>query len=363
MIKKDTLILHPTDKGACAFYRCNFMADLLRSSKGGEINVVVANDTVTDGKTLSRTAAVVIFRPLTDTHEDMLRYYKRQRGKYGYKVFADYDDLIFAVDWKNPIPEYNCSNIDAFKAREFIARNLANVDGITVSTRYLRNAFEVSFGFRNVTVLPNAVPKYIFGQERRATVKEDIAKPVVLYAGSLTHFSGENPGDFAGPWIPWLRKAISEDRIDFHCFGKPKFLDDVKDKVVTHDYVSALEFPSVIKAIAPHFYLAPLADNDFNIAKSNLKLLEASAIGAILLGSWITYNESPCMQLMHRVNKPEDLDELVGALCTKELFNKVIRSQYYMMDYKGYWLDSLGYMQRWLRVFFGDSLNLNPEAR
>lgn len=363
LVKKNILIMHPTDRGACAFYRCNFMADLLRTYKAGEIEVIVSPYEITDEFILSRTAAVIVYRPLTEAHETLLQHYKRKRGKFGFKIFADYDDLVFAIDGKSPIPDYNCSKIDPFKAHDFIARNLANVDGITVSTRYLRNAFEVVFGFKNVILQPNKIPRYVFGRERRAPLKEDITKPVVLYAGSITHFNDDNPGDFAGPWIPWLKKAISEDRIEFHCFGQPKFLEEVKDKVVTHGYVSAIEFPSVIKEIAPHFYLAPLADNDFNLAKSNLKLLEASAIGAVLLGSWITYHEAPSMLCMHNVNTPKDLDDLVSSLCDRELFNTIIVNQYFIMDYKGYWMDSIESMNSYLKTFFGDSLNLNQEAR
>lgn len=36
LVKKNVLIMHPTDRGACAFYRCNFMADLLRTYKAGD---------------------------------------------------------------------------------------------------------------------------------------------------------------------------------------------------------------------------------------------------------------------------------------------------------------------------------------
>ena len=43
LIKKNVIILHPADKSACAFYRCDAMEALLRSSRSGEVEVIVSS--------------------------------------------------------------------------------------------------------------------------------------------------------------------------------------------------------------------------------------------------------------------------------------------------------------------------------
>jgi hypothetical protein len=42
LVKKNLVIMHPCDKGACAFYRCHAIAMMLNSDKGGEVETIVS---------------------------------------------------------------------------------------------------------------------------------------------------------------------------------------------------------------------------------------------------------------------------------------------------------------------------------
>ena len=360
--KKNLIILHPADKSACAFYRCDAMASLLRSDRSDEVEIIVSRAEITDDYILKYTAAIVMFRPTTENQETFIQHYKRKRSRFGFKIFADYDDIVFDLDGKQTIPVYNSTRIDVRPVGALMQRCLRDIDGVTVTTEWLKRCMEYRFGWKHVRLLPNAVPRFCFGYAPRKAVEADLERPIVLYAGSLSHFKEGDAGDFSGPWIPWLKDAVERDRIELHLFQLPDFLEDFKDKVTIHRHVSAVEFPATIAAIKPHFYLAPLQDNVFNRSKSNLKLLEASAIGAVLLGSSFNFGPYEEAHPLSRIPKGAGVDllkERFELMCQKETWNEVAEFQRNIMNLYGYWLDSKHYMARWLKAYFGDLLNVN----
>lgn len=361
-IKKNVIILHPADKSACAFYRCDAMASLLRSDRSGEIEVIVSRAEITDEYILKYTAAIVIFRPTTEGQETIIQHYKRKRGKFGFKIFADFDDLVFDLDGRQTIPEYNENRIDVRPVGALMERCLGDIDGVTVTTEWLKRCMEYRFGWKHVKILPNAVPGFCFGYSPRKEIPADLKKPVVLYAGAPSHFMAGHSGDFEGPWLPWLMQSVALDRIELHLFNVPDCLREYQSRIVVHKQVSALEFPASIAAIKPHFYLAPLRDNVFNRAKSNLKLLEASAIGAVLLGSSFNFGPYEEAHPLSKITKnctAETLKERFDLLCQKESWNEAMAHQRKLMDEKGYWLESHYYMVRWLKAYFGDLLQVS----
>ena len=241
-------------------------------------------------------------------------------------------------------------------------RCLGDIDGVTVTTEWLKRCMEYRFGWKHVKLLPNAVPRFFFGYTERHLVGGDLDKPRVLYAGSTSHFREGMDGDFAGPWLPWLKDAVAKDRIELHLFNVPDCLQEYKERITVHKNVSTIEFPATIASINPNFYLAPLKDNVFNRAKSNLKLLEATAIGAVLLGSSFNFGPYEEAHPLSKITKnctTEILKERFDILCQKESWNEVMEYQEKLMEYNGYWLDSHYYVARWLKAYFGDLLEIN----
>ena len=173
LVKKNVLIMHPTDNGACSFYRCKFMAMIIQSQLAGEVEVIVSPAEINDDYILAHTAAIIVYRPYTDEHVTLIRNYGRKKNRLKYRIFADYDDVIWNVDGKSLIPDYNGSGIDTDKATMNIKQLLQYLDGVTVSTEFLSILFRMEFRGFCCTVLPNAVPRFLFGQERRR-IKECI---------------------------------------------------------------------------------------------------------------------------------------------------------------------------------------------
>ena len=359
-MKKNILIFHLTDRGACSWVRFRFMVGLLETNTGGELVPIISPYEVTEPEVLKRTAAIVVSRPMIQLHGDLLDHYKAKRAEFGFKVFADYDDLLCDINGKSPIPEYNKFKIDPRKIGDVMERCCCGLDGVTVASKYLKWMLVRRFGWDNVFVLPNTVPRFAYGMAPRESVDGDILKPRVLYAGSMTHFKDGHLGDFEGPWVPWIRKAAESGEIDLHCFGnsEPDFLSGVP--VTIHPYVPAIAFPAAIAAIKPDIYLAPLKENEFNRCKSDLKLLEAAAVGAAFLGSEFTdspYMEAVPLSRVWQGCTAKGLDAIVKEICKKDNFNAILKHQRELMEANGRYTESRDSIMRFLGTYMGDAVS------
>lgn len=175
-----------------------------------------------------------------------------------------------------------------------------------------------------------------------------------MYAGNLGHTTENILGDFEGPWVPWIRKRIECGDVDFCTFGEPPFLKDLKGKFTSIPYTDAMQFPSVAASCRPDFYLAPLANNNFNQAKSDLKLKEATALGAVFIGSGFAsgpYFYAPSEQRVATVATEADLDAMFHKLCVPENYMKAIEWQYQMMENKHWAYEGSEFQKNFVSVY------------
>ena len=311
----------------------------------GDIEFVVSPEVVRDEYVLKHTVAVVIGRPF-GTGAEFVAYYGRLKKKHNFRVVIDYDDLLWDIQGKNLIPSYNNVNIDTVYAGKTIEGCLKYVDEVIVSTVYLGRCWTTRFG-RSVPVrlVPNFIPHSWYGR-RKHRITDRISKPVVVYGGSCTHYAPSDPGDFAGPWVDWMIDAVTNDRIELHMFDNgrvAKFLEPVADKIVHHYQVSPLDWGATLRETEGDFFMAPLADNVFNKAKSNLKLLEASATGMVLLGS--SFEDGPYEEAheLSKIDNSWSVDQLqsrIDELCEPDNYNAAIGHQEALID--RYWLEGVG---------------------
>ena len=206
------------------------------------------------------------------------------------KKIVDYDDMIFKM-YGEGYPSYNfvASHNKIEESTKALLDNMDKIDTITTSTEFLKKAIMDNFGYDAIKVIPNFLPRWIYHFDRCETLAK---KPRVLYAGGLTHYGqdGKDTGDFRKPVIEFLRKNI--DKIELVFIGPvPWFLSDLKSKIYSVPFVNILNFPRLLKNLDTDFYLAPLKENIFNKCKSNLKYLEACAIGSVCIGS--VFPDSP----------------------------------------------------------------------
>lgn len=356
---KDTIVFHPCDRTACGWYRMRFPADIIQTKRFDKVYSLCSPFEVRDETVLSRAIAIYIQRPVVEEYITLLQHYNRVKNKFGFKIFADFDDLLFDIGNVENLPRFNDGSLEFKKMASVIERCLPYLDGITFANKFLMALFMQRFEYSKCYVVPNAVPSFCYGKTVRPSIKKDLTKPVVLYAGStMYHYSDSNPGDFAGPWVPWIKKAVKEGRMDFHIFGDkvPAFLGDIADKVTMEPGTDMLNFPSVVAAIQPDFYLAPLANDIFNVCKSDLKIKEAAAIGAVPIVSSFEFGP---YEIAHELCKvPEKttvnaLDGIFKELCKKDNFNAVLKYQYSLLFGSGWTTESEEYLDRLIGILCG----------
>ena len=164
----------------------------------------------------------------------------------------------------------------------------------------------------------------------------------------VKNINGRHPTAYVE--IPQGHKAFGKD---FCNYEFPQLIE-------VHGGESTLEFPAVDTSIKPDIYLAPLKESNFNRAKSNLKLLEATAVGAAFLGSDFEgspYAEAHPLSKVKPWTTPEQLDAQFDQLCRH--YAEVMEYQRKLMDMQGYWMESDHYLKRYLHTYFGDYLLVN----
>lgn len=307
-------------------------ATLSNAGMTGDFKCIVTPFPITDGYILDHTAAVVMGRP---RYPDWVERYGRVKKRHGFRIIVDFDDVLFDVDGKSAIPPYNGNTMDPVAVARGIESYLRYVDDVTVSTKFLARLFAKrfpAFSKYNIVIVPNLLPRMYYGDRSSRLTTVDMRKPKVVYGGSPTHFSETDPGDFAGPWIPYLVDAVGKGEIELHMFGHeaPKFLGPAVSKVILHEPVTPTGWGRALSDVRGDIYLAPLAANDFNRAKSDLKILEAAATGMALLGSQFIdspYSKAHPYSLVDNTMTVEGVRDTVARMCEKKAFNCILDYQ------------------------------------
>lgn len=221
-------------------------------------------------------------RASTDKHLELIKHFKnvvRKRTKT--PIFYELDDLLF------DIPKWNYASEYYGKYRPCIEQILREVDGITVSTEYLKN--RLSPYNSNISVIPNHLPMFLWGERPLSVPLHRVKREKVriVWAGSENHFANKRllqkdirGGDFGNDLMSFIRKTTNT--YDWHILGGcPSELSDLKNNGITyHGWRNIFGYPMYIRGLEPDIFIAPLEDNEFNRCKSDLKLLEACAVGA-----------------------------------------------------------------------------------
>lgn len=176
-------------------------------------------------------------------------------------------------DWMFDIPSYNVAShpYRPGSEKERIAMDQIKLsDALFVSTNFLKESLLEIFPGKNIHVVPNSIDFDLWGLSKQdETVR-------IIYTGC-----GNHSGDLETikPVLlqlledfPKLEVLIS---VDFECF------QDVKHPrfKVVNKWCDILNYPKFVQEWRGSIGIAPLRDNAFNRAKSNLRWLEYSAMG------------------------------------------------------------------------------------
>lgn len=190
-------------------------------------------------------------------------------------ILAECDDWLFDLPASNLASNPYKPNSEAEK---IAFKQLELSDGIIVSTQFLKESFKELFPGKPIYVIKNSID---FGIWDHITPTETIPKKAdgvvrIGYTGC-----GNHSGDLELVKKPLL--ALLEEYPNLEVILPMPFdsWKDVKHERVffVNKWVSLPEFPGMVKGWDLDIGMAPLRDNNFNCAKSNLRWLEYSALG------------------------------------------------------------------------------------
>lgn len=368
LVEKPYVYGYTSDFSGSAQFRMIFPFNSINSHFGhtGKIQCMVQNQIITQEDILPFVRAFWFKNPYENNRTFEIFVYKKYQEKYQYKLIAELDDYVFEYPEWHPL--HGSFTID--NARTLLD-NLRKVDEVVVSTENLKSLL-IDLGVDTpITVVPNLLPKAYYGTDvsKRYRLK-DIERPTILYNGSNYHY-GKSNGDFDGPVKDFILRNLGNVNFIFMGVGRradgsltlPDYLQqpakEGRIKIMPH--YSATEYPYALRQLRPDFVIGPLRKCSFNSAKSDLRYLEAAAVGAIFIGQIFEDGTSPYQFTRNGFESAEDIEAVIARLKNKDVFNEELKIQYEGLSTR--WLDDVNNLLNIVKIF-GDGIKgvqLTPE--
>lgn len=272
------------DHQGCGFWRMHWPESVINANQLGIVNN--NNFMILQENFYHGIQSVRVQRQVTPTQLQFVQFLKQVSKKTNnFKIYYEIDDVIFADD----IPTYNRAR-EAFtdpKIGETALQIMRLCDGITTPTPYMSKYYQDKSGVPAITV-PNYMPKFWMDRYySKSKIVENYDKnrrrPRVGYVGSPTHFNiGRTPGardDFAD-----IANVIVKTIKDFKWVlmgGFPNELESyIRDgSIEFRPWARIYDYPAMYDSLNLNVAIAPLQNNPFNLAKANIKYIEAGALG------------------------------------------------------------------------------------
>lgn len=306
------------DHGGCGAWRIiwpemvmNLRGDLLSFS-----GIIMTPD---EGL-FAQMSSIRIQRQAAPPQLQYLKYLKKLQEKYKFRIIYEVDDLIFRED----IPDYNKfkSAFTSDEIRYTAEEIMNNCDEITVTCDFMRDYYKSKLKNQNVTVIPNFVPKFWMGNfyDKDKVLKnlhDNKQRPRVLYNGSAAHFDIDNRVKQHDDFYhvnDAIIKTVKKYRWIFLGAVPQALIPLVRQGLIEfHPWANLIDYPSKIASLNVNMMVAPLANNNFNKCKSDLKYLEGACYGIPVVCQDIeTYKNAPI-----RFNTGDEMIDQIDE-CLKE---------------------------------------------
>jgi hypothetical protein len=329
------------DYSGCGFWRMIWPEHVLNAHQ----KLTVHGSTVMcfDPNYFRNITAVRIQRQATSHQLRFIQYLKELSKEHKFRIIYEIDDLVFCED----IPEYNKYK-PAFTDPEIrrVAQTIMELcDEITVTNDFMKDYYMSKTGNKNITVIPNYPPKFWMGNYyNEKKIAENFDKfqkrPRVLYAGSGAHFDVDNRvgqnDDFAHVCRVIEATKHKYQWVFLGAYPLPLTHLVRSGEIEFHPWERLYTYPEKISKLNINAMVAPLQDNTFNKAKSDLKLIEASCYGIpIACQDLVTYENAP-FKFKTGDEMIDQLDDILGKkgkymnLSTK--FRKIAESRWLELD-------------------------------
>lgn len=277
-------ISYAADHGGCGYWRIHWPEAIINSNQAG----VITNSTfmLSDAKYYQGIRSVRIQRQVTPPQHEFVKFLRHTSNNGNkFKLYYEIDDVIFPED----IPVYN-------KAREafvdpVIKKTAIEImklcDYITAPTKFMGDYYTARTGVPN-KVIPNYMPRFWidrFYSKNKIIENFDNNKkrPRIGYVGSPTHLNIARVvgvQDDIDPIVPLIRKTHKEFKWVFMGGVPFSLVDLVKSGDIEYvPWTALFDYAYRFNGLNLNLAIAPLQDNNFNLAKAPIKYLEAGALG------------------------------------------------------------------------------------
>lgn len=248
---------------------------------------------------------VVISRPARRWWADVIPYLR----DYGIRVVVDMDDLFDRIHPKNAAHQAYDPNRDMTVNHEWADEACKRADLVTCTTP----ALQKRYGHGHSVVLPNLVPE-------RYLWMDSFPRPATMGWTGSVHTHPEDLQATKGA-VPVVLEANGWD------FGVVGDGDGVKDALGLRQepaITGRVPFAMYVDLMAKFSVgIVPLADTEFNRAKSCLKMIEFAALGVPVAATATPDNERMFNQGVGRiVNHPSHWRKTLNRLVTNRDFRE-----------------------------------------
>lgn len=320
MTRKFVIFLS-NDPGGCGEYRVrSFVSEYMGHIDSG-FDFIYTQLCITDLAILKDAYSIILQRFAGDELIQYLKWIKdlRKAGKTSVKIFGELDDCFSCIE------DYNrASKIIGKKDVDLMDKTYFECDAYRVSTLELARYTEKRY-HKKAYVIKNSLPRWLMYVEPPKYSCRDI--PLVLYTGAGNHFSESDHGDFTG-WVDGLVEAVKAGKMVLGFFGGvPWFFEDIKDKCLSFPFQKSSEFLPFLRKVNADFIIAPLKNNYFNKCKSDVKLIEAYAVGSVFIGSMWDRSPYECGIQTSKSGVKSYIEEILSLSFDPLLYKKRIEDQ------------------------------------
>ena len=278
------VIQYGEDLSGCGLYRLGWVSHLLNYQ--GHMMCCDSTVMILDPRFYVNCRTVRLQRQATPAQLEFVKFLKEVQKEHKFRIIYEVDDVVFRED----IPDYNKfkTAFTSDEIRNTVVDIIGLCDEVTVTCNYMRELYQLRTGKQEITVIPNFPAKWWIGNyfdpnRINALYDKNKKKPRLLYAGSGAHFDVENrvgqKDDFEH-----VIKAIIDSRHKYQWVFIGAFPLALRPyiergEIEFHQWQRLYDYPAKIHELGVQMMVAPLQDNPFNRAKSDLKYIEACAYG------------------------------------------------------------------------------------
>ena len=338
-LEQPMVIQYTADTSGCALYRLGNPAFLLNYSNKARVQDLSVM--VRDPAFYVPLSVVRIQRQAKDEQRAFVDELCKMREEFGFKLQYEIDDIVFGED----IPLYNANR------GEFLKPNIRNnieyimdiCDEITVTCPFMRDYYRSKLNNQRITVVPNFQPRWWFDRyydqnKINQNYDKHKNKPRILYCGSAGHYDIKKVGvpDDLTHVIDVIKKTVNDYQWVFVGAFPLQLESYVRMGLVEfHKFVDLLDYPSKLFSLDIQAAIAPLANNTFNKAKSDIKWTEMCAMGIpCVCQDLCTYEKA-----WWKFNTGDEMIDQLKSITNKAGHYKNIGSKLYKQA-NSYWLDN-----------------------